>query len=63
MARLCKRTISINTLNLLADEIEQAICALEKANGKGNWDTQAVCRLNRVCDYLRKNQSSSDSST
>lgn len=62
MARPCKRTISINTLNLLADEIEKAVSALEKENGQGNWNTQAVCRLNKVCDYLRTNESSSDSS-
>lgn len=62
MARPCKRTISINTLNLLADEIEKAVSALEKENGQGNRDTQAVYRLNKVCDYLRTNESSSDSS-
>lgn len=62
MARPCKRTISINTLNLLADEIEKAVSALEKENGQGNRNTQAVCRLNKVCDYLRTNESSSDSS-
>lgn len=62
MARPCKRTISINTLNLLADEIEAVTYSLKKQNGQSNWNTQAVCKLNKVCDYLRTNQSSSGSS-
>lgn len=49
----CKRTISTNTLHLLADDIETAISLMTKQNGQGGCNTQAVRKLLDVCDYLR----------
>ena len=61
MSRANTREITVDTLHMLADDIETAISLMTKQNGKGGCNTQAVRKLLDVCDYLR-GQSSSGSS-
>ncbi len=61
MSRANTREITVDTLHMLADDIETAISLMTKQNGQGGCNTQAVRKLLDVCDYLR-GQSSSGSS-
>lgn len=61
MSRANTREIAVDTLHMLADDIETAISLMTKQNGKGGCNTQAVRKLLDVCDYLRGQLSSGSS--
>jgi len=59
VSRICNVSISVNTLNILADKIEKSMNDIQNENGKGHNSSQAATTLNEVCVFLRNYSSGS----
>ena len=62
LTQLWQKTVRVDLLNILADEIDDAIHLLEEQNDQYDSNDHTICKLKNICDFLRDNQLSTSSS-